>query len=96
MLKIPFLTIKIREQTDGGLFAELALTIKRAYPRDKKGLRSREKKSTLTSVNQIGEACNALNGHKGAQYQGEISFRQNFGDNIFRQTAQPLGERVGE
>jgi len=31
----------MREQTDDGLFALFVLTIKRAYPRDKKGLRSR-------------------------------------------------------
>gem|GEM_PF-1757761 len=42
MLQIPFLTIKKqREQTDGGLFVLFVLTIKRAYPREKKSLRSR-------------------------------------------------------
>ncbi|EEX70783.1 hypothetical protein GCWU000325_02367 [Alloprevotella tannerae ATCC 51259] len=32
---------KQREQTDDGLFALFVLTIKRAYPREKKSLRSR-------------------------------------------------------
>ena len=37
-------------------FAKFALVIKRAYARDKKGLRSREKRFTFTSVSLAGGA----------------------------------------
>lgn len=42
ILFIPLLTYKKqREQSDDGLFALFVLTIKRAYSREKKSLRSR-------------------------------------------------------